>query len=450
MRTRSTWIVAILVLVLIGVLLACSTKYSSSYNGLVVVPSQGSVVVQSFSLDLSNGHIAQINNVNGPPINGLPTAVVLDPAGAFAYMIVSQNSAVPGSVTSIGTFPISSDGKLAAGTTTPFNPISATVTGPCSTSPPSVAVQAPAMPGSNLSVVLAIDSAGKYLFVADGATSAEAAYTCNGAPMSATVPVPGAVSVFAVSNGVLTEVPGSPFVLPSQLGGQTPSASALAVTPTIYPAQYAYCSGFANPTTEDLYVTDSVNYVVLNYSVDPSSGTLTLVPTVTTTGVATGSVPSGVAVDPCNRFAYVANAGVDNTVSAYTICSIVSLANNCSTADYSLQPIQGSPYAVGDTPGPIMVNPFANFLYVVDTGSSEISEFRISPTTGTLGQLSPTTVATGLGANSIAMRSDDSWAFVANITSNTVSEYAITPATGVLSPQAPITTYNYPSGVAVK
>jgi DNA-binding beta-propeller fold protein YncE len=59
-------------------------------------------------------------------------------------------------------------------------------------------------------------------------------------------------------------------------------------------------------------------------------------------------------------------------------------------------------------------------------------------------------VATNLGPNSIAIRSDDSWLFVANSNSANVSEYAITPAAGTLTPVSPFTTLNYPSGVAVK
>src|ERR1700729_622361 len=118
MRTRLTWIVAILALVSIGVLMACSTKYTSSTDGLVVMPSQGDLVMQSFSLDINNGRMQQINNVNGPPTPGLPTAVILDPAGAFAYVIVTQNAAVPGGgLTAIATFPISSDGKLGTAAT---------------------------------------------------------------------------------------------------------------------------------------------------------------------------------------------------------------------------------------------------------------------------------------------------------------------------------------------
>ena len=72
MRTRFTWIAAIIVLVAIGFLIACSTKYSSSSNGLVVVPTQGTTeipgataVMETFTLNLANGQASQINNVNG-------------------------------------------------------------------------------------------------------------------------------------------------------------------------------------------------------------------------------------------------------------------------------------------------------------------------------------------------------------------------------------------------
>src|SRR5580704_284379 len=149
MRTRFTWIVAILALVAVGVLMACSTKYSAANNGLVVVPSQGEAVMDSFSLDLSNGHISEINNVNGPPTPGLPTSVILDPAGAFAYVIVYQNAALSNSVTGIASYQIASDGKLAYIATTPL------------TNP----------------VAIAMDSAGKFLFVANGIEGTVSVFT---------------------------------------------------------------------------------------------------------------------------------------------------------------------------------------------------------------------------------------------------------------------------------
>jgi 6-phosphogluconolactonase (cycloisomerase 2 family) len=421
MRTRFTWVVAILALVAIGFLMACNSKYSSSSNGLVIVPTQGTAVMETFRLDLANGAMSQINNVNGPPTPGLPGPVILDPAGTHAYVIMQQNAALNPSVTGITEFPVGSDGKLGSGTTTTLNTVGGI----------------PVMP-----VALAMDSAGKFLFVADSAT--------NG--------VAGSVSVLAIgSDGSLTELLSSPFSLPVQAGGQTPSALALAVTPTVYPEQYSLCSGHTAPTTENLYVADSTNYTLLNYSVDPSAGTLTLNPYSTSLpGIPTGSVPSGVAVDPCNRFVYVANAGPGasaNTVSAYTICSTINLSAQppCTAADFSLQTITGSPFPTNaNSPGPLAVDAYGKFLYVVNTGSGNISSFKISPTTGTLSIFLGAPVVAGQGANSIAIRSDDSWVFVANLTTGSLSQYAITQSTGILNPVAPVSTLDYPSGVAVK
>ena len=455
MRKRFPWMVALLALIAIGFLVACSTKYKSVSNGLVVVPTQASPVMQTFSLDLSNGHVSQINNVNGPPVPGLPTAVVLDPAGTFAYVVVNQNATFPG-VTGIVSFKVGSDGKLAAGTASPpLQPESPTVNAPCVTANsqtvPIAVTPTPVVPGA-----LVIDSAGKYLFVADVSTTGQTQpYQCNGATLSATVAVPGAVSVFSVSNGTLTEVAGSPFILPNEvsgsgsnaISGSAANATALAITPTVFPVQYAACSGHTPPTTEHLYVTDSANDVVLNYSVLPS-GALMLVPVTTPMpGLATGTTPSGVAVDGCGQFVYVANA-TSNSVSAFTICNVVT--QNCPQADYSLQAVSGSPYPAGDVPGPIAVDPFAKYVYVVDTGSSQLSGYRISPSNGSLIAIANTPVATNSGANSIAIRNDGSWIFVANFNSATVSQYAITQATGQLTLQSPFTTLNYPSGVAVK
>jgi 6-phosphogluconolactonase (cycloisomerase 2 family) len=399
MRTRFTWILAVAALISIGVLVACSTKYSASNNGLVVVSTQGDAVMQTFSLDLGNGHVTQINNSGGPPTNGVPTSVVLDPAGAFAFVLVTQSTTVNQSATGVEMFPVASDGKLGTGATTALN-------------------------GGVAPVAMAIDSAGKFLFVADS--------------------VPGAVSVLAIgSNGTLTEVPGSPFPLQAQLPGTAPSASALAVTPTVYPPAFAICSANVPPTTENLYVTDSVNYEVLNYSVS-STGALSFV-----SQNATGTVPSGVTVDPCNRFVYVSNSIPNNSVSAFTICNAVSLPT-CTQADYSLLPVSGSPFNAGNAPGPLLVDPFANYLYVLDTAQNAIQAYKISSTTGSLTPLSPPTVATNSFPTSIAIRSDDTWMFVTNLNQANVSQYAITPSSGALTPQPPVQTDNFPWGVAVK
>jgi DNA-binding beta-propeller fold protein YncE len=426
MRTRFTWILGIVVLISVAVLVACSTKYSASNNGLVVVSTQGNAVMDTFSLDLGNGHITQIFNSAGPPTNGIPTSVVLDPAGAFAYVLVTQSSTVNASETGVESFAIASDGKLGSGTTTVLLPAKFTPPGT------NVIESIPVVP-----VAMVIDSGGKFVFVAD-------ASTVDGNQVG----VPGGVSVLAIGgNGSLTEVAGSPFLLNEQTGivtpSATPSASALAITPTVYPSAFSICSTNVPPTTENLYVTDSANYEVANYAVS-STGALTLV-----SQNATGTVPSGVTVDPCNRFVYVSNSQPNNSVSAYTICSVISFPN-CPNANYSLVPVSGSPFAAGNSPGPLMMDAYANYLYVVDTGQNAISAFKISTTTGSLTPLSPPTIATNSYPTSIAIRSDDTWMFVTNLNQANVSQYAITPATGNLVSQPPIETDNYPWGIAVK
>jgi DNA-binding beta-propeller fold protein YncE len=313
---------------------------------------------------------------------------------------VTQNPAVAGSITGIASFQVASDGKLA--------PIGNT------------AVASP--------VALAMDSAGKFLFVASGSA--------------------GTVSVFSVgSNASLTLV--GTTSLPLQGSAQAPpTASALAVTYTAYPFQYSYCAGNTPPTTENLYVTDSANYVVLSYAVS-STGDLTLVsPGAGITGVATGSVPSGLAVDPCNRFAFISNGSPNNSISAFTICNAIT--PNCQYVDYSLHPVAGSPFPIspGENPGPLAVDAYGAFLYVVEVGSGGVAGFRIGASTGGLSSIG--TYAAGAGANSIAIRSDDSWLFVANSSASTLSQYAITISNGVLLAQPVTTTFNIPTGVAVK
>jgi len=380
--------------------MACSGKYTPHFDGLVVVSTYtGDAVMETFSLDLGNGEMTQVNNADGPPTPGAATAVVLDPAGAFAYVIVTQNSEITPSSTGIATYQVESDGKLSSviGVTPMTNP-----------------------------VALAIDSAGKFLFVANGTE--------------------GTVSAFSIgSNASLTSV--GVVSLPIQPGGQPPNASALAVTPTVFPALNAPCSTHIPPTSEDLYVTDYLNNLVFNYQVT-STGALSLVQTGgSTRGVPTGTEPNGVAVDPCNRFVYVGNSV--GSVSAYTICSAVSLPE-CQFADYSLLPVAGSPYNSGNGAGPLTVDAYANFLYVLATNSNAVYGYKISSTNGALTPLTPAFVATNSFPTSIAIRSDDSFMFVANFNSANLSEYGITPFTGALTPQPTVTAFPLPWGVAVK
>jgi 6-phosphogluconolactonase (cycloisomerase 2 family) len=414
--SKRLWLLGVGVLVSIGALVACGSKYNPSSNGLLLVGSQGSGLIQTFSFSLNNGHTSAIANPTSDTANkncvlgGQPSSIVIDPAGAFAYASI-LGAACQAPHNSIAAFKINSDGTLTA-TGTPV-----TDTNP---------------------VALAMDSSGKFLFVAEGS---------------------GGVAVYAIGSGAsLTPVAGSYTALPTALA---PNFVALAATPTSFPGiglngtQNAVCSlpGTNPPNGEFLYAVDTNNYAVWTFSVNTSTGALGNPPGTTAVPFfATDQVPAGIAVDPCDRFAYVSD-NYSNKISAYVICTTVIVPTPCPQADGSLAQVEGSPFSVTGNAnglGPITVDPYGNNVYVVGTLSNTVSGFKISPTTGALTAMSPAVVATGLEPKSIAIRKDDNWMFIANHSGATVSQYSIVPASGALSAAAPIQTDNYPWGVAVK
>ncbi len=439
MSKRCAWLLGLVGLVSIGVLVACGTTYNASSDGLVLVGSQGSAAIQTFSFNLGSGHMSSVFNSTDDTIAstcilpGLPASMVLDPAGNFAYAIILNTSDCQSSVTGIMAFKVNSDGTLtAAGSLVPDpNP-----------------------------VALTMDSSGKYLFVAEGLQSIATAP--NAQPCPGTTQY-GICSYAIGSGGSLTAVQGS-FTLPTLV--QNPNFAALAVTSTVFPANplngpsNSVCSGTLNPapSSEFIYLADSENNVVLEFGVDMSTGALTNpVGHSTVLPYTTAAVPSGVAVDACDRFVYVVN-NQSNSVSAFTICNGLSTQpSSCELVnppDDTLKTVSGSPFSLSggsaNFPGPIVVDPYGNTVYVVGTTSNTISIFHISPVSGALTAATPAVVTTGAKPTSIAIRSDDSWIFVTNHDAGTLSQYSVTPATGSLSPQPTVTTDNYPVGVAVK
>lgn len=435
--SKRFWLLGLVALVLAGLLLACGSTYNSSTNGLMLVGSQGSSVIQTYSFNLSSGQIASIANSTNDTgnqtclLNGLPGPMVVDPKGAYAYVIFNASSQCPNATQpGIAIFQVKSDGNVGqvGNLVADPNPVS-----------------------------LTMDSAGKFLFVAEGPNST--AQSPHATPCPQTNPPQYGVCVYAIgSGGTLTSVPGT-FNFVNGPAFTNPNIVAVAATPTVFPGigingtQNSVCSvGNSPPTSEYLYAVDANNYVVWEYSVDTSSGALGNPPgAAALLSFSTDAVPAGVAVDPCDRFVYVSGS-LHNKINAYTICAM-TLQGVCANADGSLVSVSGSPFAVTGSAnglGPLMVDPYGNNVYVVGTLSNTLSGFKISPVSGSLSALNPAIVATGSQPKSIAIRADNNWLFVANYGSASVSQYSITPATGALSVLPTITTDNYPFGVAVK
>jgi 6-phosphogluconolactonase (cycloisomerase 2 family) len=445
MSKRFAWLLGLVVLVLIGLLLACGSNYDPAADGLMVVGSQGSALLETFSFDLNSGHVSEISN--SPPdtatetcvLPGLPSSIVMDPVGAYAYAILNSNDLCPGSKTGLMAFKVNSDGS----TTAVGNLI----------------------PDPN-PMVMTMDATGKFLFVAEGlGTTAILNSSKEKTPCVQTTAQFG-VCVYAIgAGGTLTAVKGT-YTFTNGLGFQTPDIVAVTPSTTVFPkiglngVQNAVCSAPQNtpPKSEFLYAVDSQNNVVWEFGVNTSSGALTNPPRKTEVQIfSADQVPMGVAVDPCDRFVYVSDS-MSNKVSAYVMCAYVNLETinqqtACPYADGSLVQIPGSPFSLSgpaNGPGPIVVDAYGKFVYVVGTLSNTISALQISPVLGTLTALTPPTIATGLQPTSIVVRGDDSWVFVTNFNAATVSQYSIAPQSGVLQSSPVIPTDNYPWGVAVK
>jgi 6-phosphogluconolactonase (cycloisomerase 2 family) len=420
--SKRLWLLGVVGLVLIGLLLACGNQYNPSQDGLLLVSSQGAGLIQTYAFTLSNGHTTPIANSPNDTANavcvlhGLPASMVADPKGQYAYTIINESPTECGQSTvgGIAVFKIASDGGVS---------------------------QVGSLIPDKTAVALTMDPTGKFLFAAEGTA--------------------GLVNVYAIgSGGALTAVPGN-YNFNNGTAFRVPNIVAVAPTPTVFPGigingtvnSICQIPGNQPPTAEFLYAVDSNNYGVWEFSVDTSTGALGNPPGQSQVAFfASDQIPMGVAVDPCTRFVYVSDSQT-NKISAYFLCIRVQAPTPCPNADGSLAPIAGSPFAMSgsaNAPGPLLVDPFGNNLFVLGTLSNTISAFKISQISGAITALSPATVATGLQPTSMVIRADGNWMFVANYNAATVSQYSMSPVTGTLTVEPPILTDNYPFGVAVK
>ena len=191
-----------------------------------------------------------------------------------------------------------------------------------------------------------------------------------------------------------------------------------------------------------LYVTAQANTTISAFTVTQSTGALTSIGN----AIATGSVPSAMAVTPSGSGLFVANSA-GNNISTYSINS-----------DGSLTPASATT-TTGTTPAALAVDSGGKFLFVANQASSNISVFSINGTTLAEAPGSPfTTVPVGLSypngtlPAAVAVSASGKFLYVANQLANFVSAFAINSTSGALTP-LPVPFYDdgqiSPSGLAV-
>lgn len=133
-------------------------------------------------------------------------------------------------------------------------------------------------------------------------------------------------------------------------------------------------------------------------------------------------------IDPKGLFLFAADSA-NNKVVSFSIASGTG----------ALSPVAGSPFSAGTTPVSVAVDGTGTFLYASNSGSDNVSAYKIS--SGALTQVAGSPFSTlAAGATTAAQAGfvtvdvTNNFLYVANISARTIAGFAINSADGTLQP----------------
>jgi 6-phosphogluconolactonase (cycloisomerase 2 family) len=111
---------------------------------------------------------------------------------------------------------------------------------------------------------------------------------------------------------------------------------------------------------------------------------------------------------------------------------------------------EGAPVATGTLPAAMVADSANHFLFVANTGSSNISVFAVDPTTGVLTNAATAVVTTAASPNTLAYDPVNNFLFVSVSGTRQIQTYAVTTTTGALTTTGtPFTVNNAPAAMVV-
>ncbi|MGA7823259.1 MAG: beta-propeller fold lactonase family protein [Steroidobacteraceae bacterium] len=263
-------------------------------SGDIWDPDYGSVAM--YTIDATTGALTSIGTINGNcPGLCLPSSVVVDPSGKFAY--------VASGVGSYGNFPYTVGMYTINATTGALTSIGTIAAG---TDPVSVAV----------------DPSGKFVYVTNSGSNDVSMYTIDATTGSLTSIGTIAAGTHPVSVAV---DPSGKFVYVTNSGSNDVSMYTINATSGSLTSIGAIAAGTApvsvavDPSGKFAYLTNSGSNDVSMYTINATTGSLTLIGT-----IAAELSPTSIAIHPSGKFAYVTNSG-SNDVSMYSIGSTGTL-----------------------------------------------------------------------------------------------------------------------------
>jgi 6-phosphogluconolactonase (cycloisomerase 2 family) len=205
--------------------------------------------------------------------------------------------------------------------------------------------------------------AGSPFFANDNPT--EILITPSGKFVYVTNPTIGTVTAFTFSNGVLAQVPGSPF--PSLPGGGG-GAFGLAVDGS---ERFLYV---ANPSASNLPLQSNFGNIS-GFNIAPSTagnpGALSPIQGSPFTSTV-GNGPTVLTVDPSGKFLYAVTPGSSFSIWCFTIAS----------TNGQLVPVTNSPFSL--TAGELfaLIDPSGNYFYIGSSAGKGIDGYTFDPSTG--------------------------------------------------------------------
>ena len=437
----------------------------------VYVANQNSNNISAYALNASKGTITSISGSPFSAPGSGPEAIATDPSGKFLYVVEEFSNDVAaftiksatGALTPVSGSPYPAGGGPSGLTVDPTGKfVCITLQG-----------QGLDSLGNNSIIVFSIDSTTGGLFGGGGTFAArpepfgialsqgtagityrpEFAYVANANSNN--------ISGYRVNptTGVLTKLSGSPFA-----SGLEPLGIAV------------------DPYYRFAIVVNVDSLTVSSYTINSSSGALAAVNSPSTSGA-----PVYVAVDASGRFAYVLNqlsngTGnieeflIDQSTGALSFASNFAIAVEptaialspsglfayvtalgSSASDlyaFTIDPtsgalgsISGSPIATTQSdPQGLVVEPFGQFLYVT-AASNSVSTWVADLSTGVPDQIASS--AESGGPFSVAVDPTDRFAYVVNGSSSNVSPYAVGGNIGLISLGSPVPTGSGPRGLSI-
>jgi 6-phosphogluconolactonase (cycloisomerase 2 family) len=278
-----------------------------------------------------------------------------------------------------------------------------------------------------------IDPTGQFAYVANSGSDNVSVYTINA---STGVLTPGVAVDTGTNPSAVTVDPSGQFAYVVNFGSNNVSAyrinastgalTEVGNTEPIQrePTQREPTAITIEPTGQFAYVVNGYDNSVSMYSIDSSSGALSLL-----SSIGAGITPVSITIDPSGQFAYVANSSIQsNTVSIYS-----GVSTGVLVLEDTVLP--------GVSPEFVSFDPSGQFAYVVNKGSSYLTIYNVNASTGLLTPLaasskmitgnSPTSIAISKGVTSLSYV--PKFAYVANHLSNNISAYSINADTGALT-----------------